>query len=58
MNKEMYKMKHVIEDIITEHNDVWKDIGWFHRHQGYNCFKLKEDQIITIAAGLVNKGIK
>lgn len=60
MTSEMYRIKHLIEDIIKEHNEIYKDIGTSVRmnNKGYNCFNLKEDQIITIAAGLVNRGLK
>lgn len=62
MNKETIRIKHLIEEIVKEHNDVWKDISAYLKNysypKGYNCFNLKESEIITIAAGLVRKGIK
>ena len=62
LDNETLKIKYLIEEIIKEHNEIWKDISvnlkWWKEPRGYNCFNLKEDEIITIAAGLIRGGIK
>lgn len=62
MDKKVIQIKHLIEEIIIEHNKIWEDISIthpkFHAPKGYNCFTLKEVDIITIAEGLVRKGIE
>ena len=62
MDKEIIKIKKLIKEIINEHNIIWKDISanlkYLKLSPGYNCFNLKEQDIITIASGLVRKGIK
>lgn len=61
MDREIFKIKVAIEEIIKEHNEVWKDISAHFKNytypKGYHCFNLKEENVITIAAGLVRKGI-
>ena len=62
MNKKVIKIKNSIKEIINEHNNIWKDISnnlkYCNLPPGYNCFNLKEEDIITIASGLIKKGIK
>jgi len=63
LDNKTLKIKHLIEEIIKEHNEIWKDISinlrWCTAPKGYRCFNLKEDEIIIIASGLVRKdGIK
>jgi len=62
MDQEILRNKHIIEEIIKEHNDIWKDISIDFKNykapKGYRCFNLKEEDIITLASGLVRKGVK
>jgi len=62
MDKKIIKIKCFIEEIIKEHNDIWKDISIANRKYytpaGYNCFSMKEEDIIVIASGLIRKGVK
>jgi hypothetical protein len=61
MKEEVFKIKTLIEGIILEHNKIWGDISINHPKyfvpKGYNCFTLKEQDILTIAEGLVKKGV-
>ena len=56
--EDTYKL---IKEIISEHNEVWKDISSnlknYSYPKGYYCFTLPDEQIITIASGLVRKGL-
>ncbi len=61
MNKKVIRIKHLIKEVINEHNNIWKDkeinFKKYKTSPGYNCFNLKEEDIIVIASGLVRKGI-
>lgn len=60
--EEVFKIKDLIKKIIKEHNQFWEDISinlrTYKAPKGYNCFTIKDNDILTIASGLVRKGIK
>lgn len=55
INQKTQKIRIMIKESIKEHNDIWKDISWRGRDIGYRCFDLTEEQIISIASGLVTR---
>ena len=59
MDEKTIKIKYIIEEIIYEHDLIWKDISCnfknYRQSAGYNCFNLAEKDIITIASGLSKK---
>lgn len=62
MNENTKKLTKLLKEIITEYNETWKDISinvkTYRVSAGYNCFNLKESDIITLASGLDRKGVK
>ena len=59
LTKKTIKIKKMIEEIIKEHNEIWKDITvnlkYWKEPKGYNCIKLPETTIIIIASDLARK---
>lgn len=59
LSKKTIKFLNLIQNIIEEHNNIWKDISvnlrYWKQDKGYNCITLPETTIITIASGLTRK---
>jgi len=61
MNKKLHKVAQAIKEIIEEHNISWKilrNLRFCKASEEYNNIPhLKEEDIITISAGLIRKGL-